>query len=217
MLTRITLPSREGRQSARRRLHAEDAEGPSHAERNATHTHAGGRAARGIDREAARKHKRRHTPKPLVFPCCLSIDVPDARRPAPTGGGMGASLCVSPRLSVLCVKRLSEDALPHIGVGTGGCSTGGAGSGGGSGESGGGLGCTGAPAAGGASGVTGAASRGGGSGNGIFSSGGRSGSGFSEARGTPPLPPVPTRESKPLSPWPRQISIGSVPGAKYSV
>jgi len=67
-----------------------------------------GRAARGIDREAARKHKRRNTPKPLVFPCCLSIDVPDARRPAPTGGGMGASLCASPRLSVLCVKRLSE-------------------------------------------------------------------------------------------------------------
>src|SRR2546428_5732986 len=67
-----------------------------------------GRAARGIDREAARKHKRRKTPKPLVFPCCLSIDVPDARRPAPTGGGMVASLCASPRLSVLCVKRLSE-------------------------------------------------------------------------------------------------------------
>src|SRR3989442_8788928 len=108
MLTRITLPSRQGRQSARRRLHAEDAEGPSHAERNATHTHAGGRAARGIDREAARKHKRRNTPKPLVFPCCLSIDVPDARRPAATGGGMVASLCASPRLSGLCVKRLSE-------------------------------------------------------------------------------------------------------------
>ena len=67
-----------------------------------------GRAARGIDREAARKHKRRNMPKPFVFPCCLSIDVPDARRPAPTGGGMGASLCASARLSVLCVKRLSE-------------------------------------------------------------------------------------------------------------
>src|SRR3989442_2037507 len=54
------------------------------------------------------KHKRRNMPKPFVFPCCLSIDVPDARRPAPTGGGMVASLCASPRLSVLCVKGLSE-------------------------------------------------------------------------------------------------------------
>src|SRR3989442_2273295 len=32
----------------------------------------------------------------------------DALRAASIGGGMVASLCASPRLSVLCVKRLSE-------------------------------------------------------------------------------------------------------------
>src|SRR3989454_4760923 len=61
MLTRITLPSRQGRQSARRRLHAEDAEGPSHAERNATHTHAGGtRCARHRSRGSTETQTEKH-------------------------------------------------------------------------------------------------------------------------------------------------------------
>src|SRR3989442_8265856 len=64
---------------------------------------AGGRAVRGIDRAAARKHKRQNAQKPLVFPCCRSIDVPAARRPAPTGGGVVAGLRAPPRLRVLCV------------------------------------------------------------------------------------------------------------------
>src|SRR5881296_897833 len=85
MLTRITLPSRQGGR----------ARGDDFTQRTPR--------GRVTQREMPR------TPTPVGRAARgLSIDVPDARRPAPTGGGMGASLCASPRLSVLCVKRLSE-------------------------------------------------------------------------------------------------------------